>query len=183
MARVEVITEAEAALATRKGKAGERLQNARDKLRGLATGLVLVVTMGEDESTYSWSRAFHDAGKALGVGVAIRQVKSTLYVSRKSEGPIPPPLEQEGDTPGAIRKAGPRVADLGIEEACILGVLPTTTDMGDVILARTKAQLDAAIEEAREEQWPEDRFVYACEKRLGKPPHPHGASGTCLEVA
>ena len=166
MPTIRTLTEAAAKAATRKGKAGERVRWAFLQLVGLKAEQALSVTPDEGESPDAWRTAFLDAARAHGRQVRTRVVDNTLYVRwEKGEAPKTPSPEQKGSA----------------DEATILGVLPTTTDMGDVILARTKAQLDAAIAEAREEQWPADRFVYACEKRPGKP-HPHGPGGECLGV-
>jgi len=71
---------------------------------------------------------------------------------------------------------------------------PDTAALADAILAQLEADIAEATVSTLSgdltvpgpmkdvEPWPADRFVYACEKRPGKPPHPHGPGGECLGV-
>ena len=103
MPTITTITEAEAIVATRKGKAGERVRWAMEQLAGLKDGQALSLWPDEDESPDVWRTAFLSAAAGYGRRIRTRVVDKTLYVRWRE--PIPPPLEPKSPADETLARA------------------------------------------------------------------------------
>ena len=165
MVKIDVIKEAQAVVETTKGPAGRRLQEAITALEGLGAGWSLRID--PDSGTANMYKvAFQRAAVALGIAIRLRIAGNILYVmyehGQENGGKLSEDTPVESSKHIIPRFDGWAAPD-SLEQA--------SSQKADESLARTKAELDAAIGNTGES----DRCIWHPEE----PDHEHDAEGIC----
>jgi len=183
MIKIEVITEAEAVAETTKGLAGYRLREAMADLGRMGVGQALKVESEDGKIAIERYRdAYKKAAVVMGIPLKIRISGGILYVRHKhgQEEPEDTAPDEVAEFNLKVDEAMERLSqetirrNLSDEGQAAATMAPTldSTVRADESLARTRAELDAAIGDGSEP----DRCIWHPEA----PGHGHDAEGQCL---